>query len=79
MEEENLSRGLFNCSPCGCNLNQAFLNTLLFANMRIPVSKTHYINSACIPITANFMCIENSLTNFTQSFNNICTNTFKKR
>lgn len=51
------------------------INSLLCQNdLKLPISKTHYITGKEIYFFTNFVCIENTLTNLTCNIKNICKN-----
>lgn len=55
------------------------INSLLCCNdFKLPINKTHYITGKEIHLFSNFICVENTLTNFTCNIKNICANAKKK-
>lgn len=56
------------------NKNYLLNNLLCNANIKMPISSTHYLTSKNLVIFKNLACIENSLTNATLNIKNACCN-----
>ena len=60
------------------NKNKIINSLLCGNNMKFPIYNSHYMTGKDIWFFSNIVCIENTLTNFTNSLKSGCNNLIKK-